>query len=715
MTISNYLRAINRMSKHRRHFFLLQQKLAIALLTFTLAITLPPLALGQIPFLSSPSDNQTQVTSTPWWNLSKARRCGKLLCSEVAFPYFPYSKFRQDVTIARDLTIAIQPQLDQDLSDVISKIEERALTVEETMLAIFQQSASKHLSIEAEIFNNSQQKLEYNWKYWLPTTNKDLHPLTPKVAIGIKNQQTVIYVPAQPDLSLSQQTILTVNQADALHNGQSIPKLAQKWRNLISFYFNQALWGLEFDLRYPWARIFLIALSCVLTLVPILLISLGIKSLRGLDRNYRKQLRLIEQAAKSEKIAASASNLSLFKEKESDSLEQADVTDIITDSAISDSKLTETSSSEAMPSSQINQPKKISNLQIILVKAKNWFLKKLQILLQKHPQSSFTQQNWLQQLHNLTQFLLKTLFWTRIFLFLFGISLIFALYPATRKLSVFFLGEAIILPIIWMLVSLVNALVFVLIDFYLNQWAEDAQIEDLTSTRYASRVNTYSPALKGASTFLFILLGIYLTVKSLEIDTAVLAGAGGAALILGFLSRNILEDMLNGALILWTDRYAVGDVIKIGELSGFVEKMNLYTTQLRGSEGRLITIPNGQISTVENLTKDWSRVDFVIEIAYDADTRKAIEIIEQVSNQMISEPQWQDTILEPASILGVEQIAYTGVTIKVWLKTLPIKQWAVGREFRLRIKHAFDEAGISPGIPQQIWRGDRVGTEELNS
>ena len=709
---------MNQMPKHRRKFFSAsKKKLIIALLTCTLAIAWHPLALGQIPFLSSSRTNQTQVTSTPWWNLSKARRCGKLLCSEVAFPYFPYSKFRQDVTIARDLTIAIQPKLEQDLADVASKIEERALTIEETMLAIFQQAASKRRSMQSEIFNNLQQKLEYNWKYWFPTTDKDLHPLTPKVAIGIKNQQTVIYVPAQPDLGLYQQIILTVNQADALHNGQSIPKLAQKWRNLISLNFDQALWGLEFDIRYPWARIFFVALSFFATLVPILVISWASKSLRALDRNFRKQLRLIEQTAKSEKIAASISNLPSLssEEQESDNLEQSEAVGVVADSVILDSKINSIYGDEAMPSSQANPTKKLSNFLGILGKAQQWFSNKLQVLFQKRPQDSLKQQNWLQQLHNLTQFLLKTLFWTRIFLFLFGIALIFALYPSTRKLSLFFLGEAIILPIIWMLVSLANALVFFLIDFYLNQWAEDAQIEDLTSTRYASRVNTYSPALKGASTFLFILLGLYLTVKSLEIDTAVLAGAGGAALIIGFLSRNILENMLNGALILWTDCYAIGDVIKVGEWSGFVENMNLYRTQLRGAEGRLINIPNGQISTVENLTKDWSRVDFAIEIAYDADTHKAIEIIEQVSNQMRSEPQWQDTILEPASILGVDQIAYTGVTIKVWLKTLPIKQWAVGREFRLRIKHAFDQAGISPGIPQQIWRGDRSGTEQLDN
>ena len=83
--------------------------------------------------------------------------------------------------------------------------------------------------------------------------------------------------------------------------------------------------------------------------------------------------------------------------------------------------------------------------------------------------------------------------------------------------------------------------------------------------------------------------------------------------------------MLNGILILWTDRYAIGDFIQVGNISGFVENMNIYITQIRGSGGRLVTIPHGQIFIIENLTKDWSRFEFKIEMAYDADVRKALK------------------------------------------------------------------------------------------
>ncbi len=700
---------MNHILKHRRSFVSIRQRLAIALLAFIIAIAWHPLALGQIPFLSSPSENPTLLT--PWWDISKARRCGKLWCSEVAFPYFPYGKFFEN------FTLAIQPKPEQDLTQVTSEIEEQALTVEETMWAIFKQTVKTRRSIQSELFDTPQGRSYLNWKYWLLITDKGRHALTPKVEIGIKNQQTVIYVPAQPDLGLYPQTIVTVNEADALHNGKPIPELAQQWQDFILLSFNEALWGVEFDLRYPWARIIFIALILFAILVPIWALSLVRKFLRVLDRNFRRQLRLLEQSAKLEKIAASTTNLPSVSAEaiEEVTAEQSETNGAVSTSVTPNSELAGISSPKEASSSEINLTGKLSNLPGLLGKAQKLLVTKIQVLLQNLPKVSLQRQNSLKQLHNLMQLLLNLLFWTRIFLLLLGIALILVIYPSTRQLCLFFLGQAIVLPIIWMLVSFLDKLVSFLIDYYLDQWAQEAQVDNLTSTRYALRVSTYSPALKGASTFLFILLGLYLTVQFLEIDTAILASAGGAALIIGFFSRNILEDLLNGALILWTDRYAVGDVIKVGELSGFVENMNLYTTQLRGAEGRLITIPNGQISTVENLTKDWSRVDFVIEIAYDADTQKALEIIEQVSNQMGSEPQWQDTILEPATILGVDRVAHTGVTIQVWLKTQPIKQWAVGREFRLRIKQAFDQAGISPGVPQQIWHGERTNTQQVDS
>ena len=336
-----------------------------------------------------------------------------------------------------------------------------------------------------------------------------------------------------------------------------------------------------------------------------------------------------------------------------------------------------------------------------------WILNKVNNSPIKSPTVSLAYQNIIKQFKNLTKFLLQFSIWLRVLLMFAGLALMVCVYPNTRTASFFFIMQAIFLPLIWMSVNLADTIVSFVIDFYLNRWAKEGQIAQPNSNRYTLRVTTYSPALKGASSFLFIIIGIVLTIELLGIDTSVLAGAGGVALLVGFLARNVLEDMLNGVLILWTDRYAIGDVITAGTVGGFVENMNLYTTQIRGEGGSLITVPNGQISLVQNKTKDWSRTEFKIEISAKSDPLKAIKIMQEVGEQMQEDPDWQEAILEPVNILGIDQVSHQGIVIQVWIKTQPMKQFAIGREFRLRVFQAFTAQGIELGMPQrQIWHLD---------
>jgi len=181
----------------------------------------------------------------------------------------------------------------------------------------------------------------------------------------------------------------------------------------------------------------------------------------------------------------------------------------------------------------------------------------------------------------------------------------------------------------------------------------------------------------------------------------VLAGAGILGIAISFASQSFVKDVINGCLILLEDQYAVGDVIDVGGASGLVEYMNLRVTQLRGAGGRLTTIPNGSIGIVHNLTKDWSRADFTIDVSYDTDVDLALAVLKQVAEQMQSDPEWQETILDPVSLLGVNRLDHSGIQIVIWIKTQPIKQWGVEREFRRRLKLAFAEHGISIGVPQR--------------
>ncbi|MGV0029104.1 mechanosensitive ion channel family protein [Phormidesmis priestleyi] len=244
----------------------------------------------------------------------------------------------------------------------------------------------------------------------------------------------------------------------------------------------------------------------------------------------------------------------------------------------------------------------------------------------------------------------------------------------------------------------------VLIDRFFGVLEDGEFISAEDSQRFALRFSTFSRVVKSLSAIIILSTCILalLSVAGIEV-MPLLAGAGIIGLGISLASQNLIKDVINGFLILMEDQYAVGDVIQVGKVSGLVESMNLRITQLRNAEGRLITIPNSAITIVENLSKDWSRVDLAIVISYSTNLDEAITAIEKVGQEMSRDPEWQDKILEPPEVLGADDLNSTGVTLRVWIKTQPLQQWKVGREYRRRLKFALDEQGIEIGVPQQAF------------
>jgi small conductance mechanosensitive channel len=307
---------------------------------------------------------------------------------------------------------------------------------------------------------------------------------------------------------------------------------------------------------------------------------------------------------------------------------------------------------------------------------------------------------------NINSFLRQLVLGIQFALWLGSFSLILHWFPDTRLFGIWLSNLPIKLLIVWLSVILINKGSDVLIASYLKAWAEDnASLDQQKLQRYSLRVPTFTAAIKGVSSFFVIIIGILFTLEFLGIPIGpILTGAGILGFAVSFASQSLIKDFINGCLILWEDQYAVGDVIKVGEVSGFVEDMNLRITQLRNLDGELITIPNSQISIVKNLSSEWSRVNFAIEIGYDTDLDRALEVMESVSDRLFHDPEWKDLILEQPEILGIDNIAHTGILIRLLIKTKPIQQWAVAREFRRRLKKAFDESNIVVGIPQQsLW------------
>ncbi len=228
------------------------------------------------------------------------------------------------------------------------------------------------------------------------------------------------------------------------------------------------------------------------------------------------------------------------------------------------------------------------------------------------------------------------------------------------------------------------------------QWAPEA------SQRLKLRFLTFSQVAKGlvGAVIFGTLLLVILAIAGIQVGP-ILAGAGIAGVGISLAAQSLIKDVINGFLILFEDQFGIGDIVSIQGLTGSVERLNLRITQLRDLEGRLITIPNSQITIVENLSKDWSQVDLVVQVAPTVELAKVLPLLKETASAIANDPKWQQFILEPPDLLGVESVDHAGMAIRLLLKTQPSKQFLVARELRARVKHAFDAAGISLGVPQQ--------------
>jgi small conductance mechanosensitive channel len=201
------------------------------------------------------------------------------------------------------------------------------------------------------------------------------------------------------------------------------------------------------------------------------------------------------------------------------------------------------------------------------------------------------------------------------------------------------------------------------------------------------------------------LMGGLLALSQLGVPTASVVAIGSlAGLAITFGSQNLVKDLVNGFFILAEDQYAVGDVIDVGTAAGLVEDLNMRVTQIRSADGELVTVPNSTITQVKNLTRSWSRIAFQIDVAYQTDPRFALGVLNDLSEKFYNDPQWHNQMVAEPEVLGIDAVTHSGMTLTVWIRTQPAQQWAVGREFRLRVRETMEENGIEIGIPKQTYQ-----------
>jgi moderate conductance mechanosensitive channel len=197
-----------------------------------------------------------------------------------------------------------------------------------------------------------------------------------------------------------------------------------------------------------------------------------------------------------------------------------------------------------------------------------------------------------------------------------------------------------------------------------------------------------------------IALFMVLTALGLEIGP-LLAGAGVVGLAISFGAQSLVKDILSGLFILFENQFGVGDVIRVGDVSGRVEKMTLRIVIMRDVQGVVHIVPNGEITRVSNLTRAFSRAVLEIGVAYKEDADHVMGVMRSIGQELWEDPEWRPLLSEEPSVPGIESFGDSSINIRMMATTLPLKQWDVARELRRRIKRRFDDEGIEIPFPHR--------------
>lgn len=214
------------------------------------------------------------------------------------------------------------------------------------------------------------------------------------------------------------------------------------------------------------------------------------------------------------------------------------------------------------------------------------------------------------------------------------------------------------------------------------------------------RARTLSRLVHNGFTALVMAVAALMVLRELDVDIMpVLTGAGIVGLAVGFGAQTLVKDLISGFFLILENQVRVGDVVTINGTGGLVEAINVRTIVLRDLEGVVHVFPNGSIERLANRTKDFSYYVVDVGVAYKEDVDRVMAALREVGEELAADPGYGLSVLEPLEVLGVDAFGDSQVTIKIRIKTVPLKQWEVGRELRRRIKKSFDAQRIEIPFP----------------
>jgi len=228
------------------------------------------------------------------------------------------------------------------------------------------------------------------------------------------------------------------------------------------------------------------------------------------------------------------------------------------------------------------------------------------------------------------------------------------------------------------------------------------RIENEPPNETAKRVETLTKLIRQAARLAIVIIAVLIILRQLGLEIGpLLASVGVLGLAVGFGAQNLVRDVISGFFFILENQVRVGDVAVLNGTGGLVEQVNFRTIVLRDLQGIVHVFPNGTITTMSNLTNDWSAYVFDIGVAYKENTDNVVGILRQVLKGMQQDEKFGPMIVDEPEVFGVDKFDKSAVLIKGRIKTRPIRQWDVGREFLRRVKHAFDEQGIEIPFPHQ--------------
>jgi len=217
------------------------------------------------------------------------------------------------------------------------------------------------------------------------------------------------------------------------------------------------------------------------------------------------------------------------------------------------------------------------------------------------------------------------------------------------------------------------------------------------------RAQTLGRLLQKALSVLVIGIAGLMILRELSVDiTPALTGAGIAGLAIGFGAQTIVRDVISGFFLILEDQCRVGDVAVVNGQGGLVEEVNLRTIVLRDEEGTLHVFPNGEVKTLANKSKDFSYYVISFGVGYDDDPERVIAAMRDAARALETDRDFKPHILAPLEVYGIDAFEDAKIVVKARIKTVPLKQWLVGRELRRRMAKVFAERDIAPPTGRMI-------------